>query len=524
MNMPPVSPTRTIVLWSPDWPITAITRSTGLTEDARVALIEKGIVFACSATARAEGVKRGLRVREAQARCPDLIVLPYEASVDHRAFEPVITAIEELTPGVQLLRPGMCAIRARGPARYYGAEKAAGLALAGVLDDLGIRNTRVGIADGPFAAEQAARAADPVFIVPAGESPAFLAAQPVTLLGDTALVTLLRRLGIRTLADFSALPVTDVRDRFGEPAAWLHALASGMDARPVAARTPPEHLDVQVDFEPALDRIDQVTFGVRASADRFIDALTAAKLVVTAIRIEVDTEEGDVSERSWLHPRSFTPADVVDRVRWQLQGSGEVDSGLKSGIIRVRIVPESVDAIGNHEEGLWGAGPDERIHHGLSRVQSMLGHGAVLTATIGGGRMLADRQNFIAWGDPTDAVAGTVARPASSPWPGRLPAPAPATVFAVPHPVTVFADDGSDISVDDRGILSAAPSRFASGGSMRSITAWAGPWVIDERWWDADTGRRASRFQVVDETGSAWLLVLDGLDDRSTWWLEAKYD
>jgi len=511
-----MSSTRTIALWSPDWPITAIIRSTGLHEDAPIALIEKGLVFACSAAARVDGVKRGLRVREAQARCPALVVLPYEAAVDHRAFEPVIAAIEHLTPGVQLLRPGMCAIRARGPARYYGGERPAALALAGVLSDLGIRGTRVGIADGPFAAEQAARHADPVCVVLEGESPAFLGPLPITLLEDATLVGLLRRLGIRTLADFAALPVRDVRDRFGAPAAWLHSLASGADARPVAPRTPPRHLDVSIDFEPPLDRIDQVTFGVRARADEFIDQLTAAKLVVTAIRIEVDTEEGDISERSWLHPRSFTPADVVDRVRWQLQGAGEVDSGLRSGITRVRIVPEAVDAIGNHEMGLWGSGPDERIHHGLSRVQSMLGHGAVLTATVGGGRSLADRQRFVAWGDPAEVAAD-----AGSPWPGRLPAPAPATVFAAAHPVGVFAVDGSEVVVDDRGILSAAPARFSAGAKVREIRAWAGPWIVDERWWDPEAGRRASRFQIVDDAGSAWLLVLDA---GNAWWLEAKYD
>jgi protein ImuB len=420
----------------------------------------------------------------------------------------------------------MCAIRSRGPARYYGSELAAGLALAGVLDDLGIRNTRVGIADGPFAAEQAARMGNPVYMVPAGSSAEFLAPQPITLLGDASLVTLLRRLGIRTLSEFAALPVTDVRDRFGEHAAWLHALASGADARPVAARTPPQHLDVAIDFEPPLDRIDQVTFGVRSRADDFIVGLTAARLVVTAIRIEVDTEEGDVSERSWLHPRSFTPADVVDRVRWQLQGSGEVDSGLRSGIIRVRIVPEAVDAIGNHEVGLFGSGPDERVHHGLTRVQSMLGHGAVLTATVGGGRTLSDRQNFVAWGDPIDAPTGAVDRPAGRPWPGQLPSPAPATVFAAAHPVSVFGPDGAPVLVNDRGILSAAPASFATGAKVRAIRAWAGPWIIDERWWDPEVGRRASRFQIVDDAGSAWLLVCTHTrgDAGNAWWLEAKYD
>jgi len=548
--------TRTMVAWIPDWPITAVRRSEQLPVGRPLALVDKGIIFACSSEARAEGVKRGLRVREAQARCPELTVLAYEPAHDSRSFEPVITAIEEMMPGVQLLRPGTCAIRSRGPARYYGSEKAAGLSLVGLLAELGIPGARVGIADGPFTAEQAARAMDgtSVTIVPQGESAAFLAPFPVAVLADAELIPLLHRLGIRTMAEFAALPMRSVRDRFGEPAARLHSLAAGLDSRAVAARIPPKHLDVQVDFEPALDRIDQVTFSFRASADRFLEQLTAEKLVCTAIRVEVDTESGEVSERSWLHPRVFSAADVVDRVRWQLQGSGEIDVGLRSGITRVRVVPESVDAIGNHEHGLWGTAPDERIHNGLARVQSMLGHNGVLTAAIGGGRMLAERATLVAWGDSTEkssaqksgteksgtersgtskssAAKNSTARnsshhrasKAAQPWPGQLPSPAPATVFSSPHPVHVFDASGTSVMVDERGTLSAPPVSFsatAAATTLRQITAWAGPWLVDQRWWDDDEGRRASRFQVVDSTGSAWLLVLDG----EHWLLEAKYD
>ncbi len=524
-----------MVLWAPDWPITAALRTSRVSLSSPIALIDRGMVFACSPAARAEGVKRGLRVREAQARCPELVVLPYDPVVDSRTFDTVVTGIEELMPGVQLIRPGMCAIRVRGPARFYGGEKPAGIALVALLADLGVTGARVGIADGPFTAEQAARSlhsrpgGSPVRIVPQGASAEFLAPLSIALLDQPDLVTLLRRLGVTTLADFAALAADDVRGRFGEGGAHLHALASGLDSRPVIARVPPEELDVAISFEPPLDRVDQVTFGFRSSADRFIQGLVAAQLVCTALRIELDTDAGEFSERSWLHPRSFTAADVVDRVRWQLQGSGVVDAGLSSGITRVRVIPEGVDAIGNHEVGLFGSGHDERIHHGLSRVQSMLGHGAVLTAVVSGGRTLADRQTTVAWGD-----RALLTRSPQQPWPGQLPPPAPATVFPVPHPVHVLDAAGGAITVDDRGALSSAPAQFsasATGRDMRTITAWAGPWPIDERWWDADTHRRAHRFQVVDAGGTAWLLVLEenltasgAAHGPGSWWAEARYD
>ena len=532
---PPGAPMRTIVLWCPDWPITAALRlQDGGTlgagagrdpaaADAPLALVDAGQVFACSASARSEGVRRGLRVREAQARCPELRVLDYDPALDIRAFEPVLEAIEETMPGAQVVRPGTCAVRARGPARYYGGEEEAALWLLDALDELGIHGARVGIADGPFTAEHAARSPQwqRIRIVPEGGSAEFLAGMPVGLLGEQSLATLLRRLGIRTLGEFALLEPRDVEQRFGDTGARVHALARGLDSRTVVPRMVPEELDSAVGFEPPLDRIDQVTFGFRASADRFIEQLVRARLVCTSIRIEVDSESGELSERTWLHPRSFTAADVVDRVRWQLQGSGTIagnpfGSGLSSGIIRVRVVPESVDAIGNHEQGLWGTGHDERIHHGLSRVQSMLGHGAVVTAAVGGGRTLLDRQSLVAWGDRTET-----AKPDALPWPGQLPTPTPGTVFEAPQPAMVIDSAGVAVDLDSRGVLSGTPARFSTDGrTLHPVVAWAGPWTIDERWWDADTLRRASRFQVVDDAGAAWLLVLDS----HLWWAEARYD
>jgi len=516
--------TRTMVLWSPDWPITAATRDLGLAPGAPIAMIEAGVVFACSPAARLDGVRRGLRVREAQARCTTLIVLPHRPEVDNRVFEPVVTEIERMMPGVQLLRPGSLAIRARGPARYYGGEKPAALSLIGVLDDLGIAGTRVGIADGPFTAEQAARStrgdsrSGSVRVVAEGASAQFLAPLPLAILDEPGIAVLLQRLGIRTLAAFAALDDTDVRERFGAPGARAHALARGLDARLVSPRVPPRQLEQSVAFEPALDRIDQVSFGVLGIAEAFITGLIAAKLVCTAIRIDIDSDSAEVSGRSWLHPRSFTASEIVDRVRWQLQG-GAAETGLSSGVVRVTVTPESVDSVGNHEEGLWGSGPDERIHHGLSRVQGMLGHEEVLTAVVGGGRTLADRATLVAWGDRPPAVA-------VRPWPGQLPQPAPATVFPTGHPVHVFSADGRGVSVDERGVLSAAPVEFSAGagGALRPVTAWAGPWIVDERWWDAATSRRVSRFQIVDGDGVAWLLVFAGRGAEAQWAAEARYD
>ena len=62
--------TRVLAIWCTDWPAVAAAAAADLPATAPVAVTLANRVIACSATARAAGVRRGLRRREAQARCP----------------------------------------------------------------------------------------------------------------------------------------------------------------------------------------------------------------------------------------------------------------------------------------------------------------------------------------------------------------------------------------------------------------------------------------------------------------------
>lgn len=513
------APVRSMVLWLPDWPVAALAREGAVDPEASVAVFEAGEVVACSAAARAEGVRRGLRRRDAQARSPRLTVVAADPVRDHRAFAPLVARIEQQAPGVQIVRPGLCALRARGPARYYGGEREAAIVLLEALYELGVDAGRAGVADGPFTAELAARAGtradDPVHVVAPEHSGPFLADLSIATLEAPDVVGLLARLGVQTLGGFAAMEAERVRERFGDRGVRLHQLASGRDPRSVDPRTPPPELERDVVFEPPLELADQVAFGVRQAADEFVSGLGAQDLVCTELRVELHGDRGERSERVWLHPARFDAAAVVDRVRWQLaEDAGE--GMLTSGVSRVLLEPAAVDAASHHAPAIFGAGPDERVHHALSRVQGMLGHRGVLTPQIGGGRWLAERQVLVPWGDRVYA-----GKERGRPWPGSLPDPVPSTVFPAPARVEVAAaPPGGAVDVDDRGRATAVPAILTESGRRRAIEAWAGPWPIVERTWDAARTRRAHRFQVVDADGVAWLLVCED----GAWTAEARYD
>ena len=189
-------------------------------------------------------------------------------------------------------------------------------------------------------------------------------------------------------------------------------------------------------------------------------------------------------------------------------------------------MPDEVVPAHGRQLGFWGGerDADRRAVRALARVQGLLGPEAVLVPEWRGGRGPGEQLALV----PAAAVELTEDRPATrrdwrrAPWPGSLPAPAPAVVLGERWPVEVVDRDDRPVRIDDRGGLSGAPARVGAepGGSRSAVTAWAGPWPVDERWWDPATCRSRARFQVVTAGGDALLLVVE--DGR--WWVEAIYD
>jgi protein ImuB len=106
-------------------------------------------------------------------------------------------------------------------------------------------------------------------------------------------------------------------------------------------------------------------------------------------------------------------------------------------------------------------------------------------------------------------------------WPGRVPTPSPAVVHVNPIRAEVVDERDRPVAVSGRGAPSAEPARISiDGGQWTDVAAWAGPWPVDERWWDPTAHRRRARWQVVTADGTAHLLAVEG----GRWSVEATYD
>ena len=464
-----------------------------------------------------------------------------------RAFEQVVSLVEELCPRVEVLHPGACAIGARGPARYFGGEEALAVKIIEAVTGGGFACS-AGVADGLFAARLAARAAAPgtATVVPPGQAREFLAPYPVSVLDSEELAELLPRLGIVTLEDFARLPASQAVNRFGVPGGAAHRLARGLDPRPLAVRAPAADLSVGVAFDPPAELAEPVVFAAKALAEQLHDGLAARGLACVRVQVQVISADGQEHTRLWRHDGLLSALAVAERVRWQLagwqarqadEGGGRVGRGEGQpgrdegrpgrdedqdgievgGIIELRLVPDQLVRDGGRQLGLWGdAVVSDRVARAALRVQAMLGHGAVTRPVLAGGRGPAELVTLVPFGDAQDP-----AFPPDRPWPGRIPAPGPATVCQDPLPAQITDGSGSPVTVTGRAQVSAPPARVSvAGGPWLEITSWAGPWPVAERWWQPRLARRRARFQLVTDDGTAWLAVVQ--DGR--WLIEAKYD
>ncbi len=438
-----------------------------------VVVLKENRVVACSAAARLEGVRQGLRRREAQSRCPRLVVVEHDPGRDARAFEPVVAAVEEVAVGVEVIRPGSCALAARGPARYFGGEEAAAERIVEQIAEACAVESQVGIADGVFAAGLAAREGQ---VVAAGRTAAFLAGIPIAALERPELVDLLKRLGIKTLGDFARLPAGDVLSRFGFDGALAHRLASGRDHRPLAVRRPPPDLDVADTFDEPLERVDVAAFAGKVLAERLHERLAAHGLACTRLGIEAVTADGQELHRVWRHDGTLTSAAIAERVRWQLDGwlTGArrgAPARPTAGLVRLRLVPDGVIVHLGLQPGLWGdAGADrERAHRAFSRVQGLLGPEALVTAVLGGGRSADDQVRFVPWGDEREPARP--AAPHAEPIPDVTTIPilarsdAPVlNLFAAPHDMAI----NQDTSAGEEGTDSAEVIHLAARRAARA--------------------------------------------------------
>ena len=102
---------RVAALWFPDWPVQALRVLDGAGGQSRsqqgTTIVAQHKVVVCDAPARRAGVRRGMRLRQAQAVLPELRVEEFNADRDGAVFAEIAAGLDAVASSIEVLRPGL---------------------------------------------------------------------------------------------------------------------------------------------------------------------------------------------------------------------------------------------------------------------------------------------------------------------------------------------------------------------------------------------------------------------------------
>lgn len=339
---------------------------------------ELPLVGPCTAAAEGAGVQAGMRLSEALAMCPDLVLVEQDQAGTEEQWERVLRRLEDAGFAVDSAEPGCAYFETNGVERLAGGLEAT---LRRALDAVGPAwQPRVGAASRRFTALAAASVAPPnrVVVVDDDESALFLEPLPLDLL---PLTPERRRevsdLGIKRLGDLARLPQASVADRLGPDGeeAW-RVISAAVERERVNGRKPPSEIVEELEFPEAVG--NELTLGRALAA--LLERLLArperggrsARQVALTARL--------VGGGSWRRALTLRePTADADRLRLALRPKL---AELTAPVVALRLeLGELTDSVGTQSEFVRARGSRlrERLKEGLRQARVGVGLDAVCT-------------------------------------------------------------------------------------------------------------------------------------------------
>jgi protein ImuB len=477
-------------------------------------------IVAATRSARRAGVAPGATLAQGRALVPRLVARGRDAEIERAAREALAEVAERVSPRVEEAAGGLVFLDADGLERRFRSrtpERDLGLALERDAAREGLP-ARVGIAASKLAAAVAARearAADPR-VVPAGEEAAFLAPLPLARLDPgLELGETLARWGLASIGELARLPPAEVASRLGEEGRRLHAVARGLDPRPLRPRQPPPDFREGMELEWPLVTLEPFLFLARAALDRLCRRLEAAGLGCARLETALRLEPAGHDERAIDLPApTRDPKTLLQLVRLALEerAPGAAVSGF-AFVAR----PDRPRAAQLTLFGPPALSPD-RLATTLARLFALLGAGRVGSPRPVDGHR-PERFALVPYAPPAPPErADTVAEPPAgcSRSPRGLLA---VRLLRPPRAIGVELDGaGRPGAVAAREAGEAEAKRHRIDGRVRVAS---GPWRLEEQWWSESKIDR-EYWDVELEGGGLYRLFRDAATGR--WFADGAYD
>lgn len=329
-----------------------------------------------TAAAAAAGVQPGMRLGEALATCPELVLVERDPAEAELAWEEILRALEDAGFAVDPAEPGCVFFETRGVERLYGGlEPALKRALAAVGSAW---DPRAGAAERRFAALAAATVARPdqALVVSGDRLQEFLAPLPLSLLPlERERYAELEALGVRSLGQLAGLPGAAVAERLGPDGRRAWGLARGGAAAKIRGRRPPAELFEAIEFPEAVG--NELT--LRRAFSALLDTLLARPERRDRFVRKAAVSARLVGGGSWR--RTTTLRDpTVDRDRIRAALAPKL-AELPAPIVELRLEFVALTESDGQQLELLAAGAEDRsrLSEGLRQVSASTGSGSVCT-------------------------------------------------------------------------------------------------------------------------------------------------
>jgi protein ImuB len=328
-----------------------------------------------TAAAEAAGVQAGMRLGEALATCPGLVLVEPDPAGVEREWEGVLRRLEDAGFAVEASEPGVVSFETKGVERLYGGVEAAllrALAAVGTAWD-----ARVGAAERRFTALAAASVARPgqAMIVEGKAERDFLEPLPLTLLPlPPDRYAELEGLGLRRLGDIARLPSGAVAERLGPEGRAAWKLARGGERRRVRGRAPAVELAEALSFPEAVGNHLTLARAFRALLERLLARPERAGRPFRKVALSARLVGGG----SWRRTATLREATAeASRLRAAL-GPKLVE--IPAPVVELRLeAVELAEHTGSQLALVEPAGEelDGRLREGLRQVKASTGTGSV---------------------------------------------------------------------------------------------------------------------------------------------------
>jgi len=465
-------------LFVPDFSVQAVVRLEPELRDKPVVVLQGAPpltkVSAANATARELGVEPGMTKVQAEA-FSGIIWRWRSHAQETTAHTALLDCAWRISPCVEDKRNSgkeaeelqdTVVLDIAGCEKLFGSPETIAGDLQRVAADVGFA-ANVAIAANPEAAICAARGFPGVTLIPPGEESRKLGTLPVTTLPMTPdFFATLARWGIRTCAEFAALPEIAIVERFGQEGRRWQLLAQGAEPRPLLATEPAPAFEECMELEFSVELLDPLLFVLNRLLEQLCVRLRMHVLAASEIRVILTLQKNANSSQGQeapIHLRTLRlplPAKeskfLLKLLKLDLEAHPPSAPVTAVRMVAVPTRPRT------RQLGLYlPLSPEpEKLEVMLARIRSAVGEGRVGTPVLlDTHRPNAFRQNEFVLPETNERKTPT-----------RHAAAAALRMYRPPLPATVE-------------LHKAKPARIVCEGAQRRVLSHAGPWRTKGDWW-----------------------------------------